>query len=458
MSFSSILRVTGLNDFIGPELECTKPTKVQSNNTAITIEVGESGLFNDVFKDGSKSSLKEAKISLTDCLACSGCITTAEAVLVESQGVNEFLRNVGVGKNVIVSISPQARTSLAMYYNVSEVMMLSKLTTIFKTRLGVDFLFDVGFARDISLYETALEFMSRKASGENLPLLTGSCPGWVCYAEKKHGDLLNYISKVKSPQQIMGTLVKNILPGSLNVPPSNIYHVTIMTCYDKKLEASRKDFFDENNNAKEVDCVLVAKEIVELINDVLQIDMDTVPQSPIDNGFTNIDSDGNLFGMHGPSDGFAEFVFRYAAKQLYGLEMDKVEFKTKRNKDYKFTELVYQDQVVLSFATAYGFRNIQNVVRQIKSNTCNFDFVEIMACPGGCTNGAGQLQSQDPEALKQLDVLYSQNLSKLPEQNLPVTSFYNSFIGPDRDKAKFYFYTSHHEIREETQSSLRIEW
>lgn len=134
----------------------------------------------------------------------------------------------------------------------------------FKNYFSAEFVFDTTFSREFSLIESEREFVERfkqnqlGSSDAKLPILTSSCPGWICYAEKTHGSfILPYISRVKSPQQIMGSLVKDYLCKNVfDITPDKIYHVTIMPCFDKKLESSRKDFFNEFHQSKDVDCVL----------------------------------------------------------------------------------------------------------------------------------------------------------------------------------------------------------
>lgn len=144
-----------------------------------------------------------------------------------------------------------------------------KLSGFARDYLGAEFVFDTTFAREFSLIESAREFVARYKQQQQqhqqhgsmshlLPVLASSCPGWICYAEKTHGSfLLPYISAVKSPQQVMGSLVKDyVCKRVLDITPDSIYHVTIMPCFDKKLEAARNDFFNEFHQSKDVDCVL----------------------------------------------------------------------------------------------------------------------------------------------------------------------------------------------------------
>lgn len=230
-------------------------------------------------QDGRSQKLEKAKVSLNDCLACSGCVTSAETILITQQS-HEELRKVldankvaapGQQRLVVVSVSPQSRASLAARFQLDSTDTARKLTSFFK-KIGVHFVFDTAFARNFSLLESQKEFVQRfreqANSREALPMLASACPGWICYAEKTHGNfILPYISTARSPQQVMGSLVKDFFAQQQLLTPDKIYHVTVMPCYDKKLEASRPDFFNQEYQTRDVDCVLTTGEVFRLLEE-----------------------------------------------------------------------------------------------------------------------------------------------------------------------------------------------
>lgn len=241
--FSSVLQISDLNDFITPSQECIKPVKVdrRPNKGLGSIKIGET---TDDVKLTSEVIPQKVAITLNDCLACSGCITSAESVLITKQSTDELLRVLSQPEgnekvSVVVSIAPQARASFAAKYSVSYKSAGLKLKTFFK-RLGAKEIIETSFARNFTLLETKKEFLRRYKERKNLPLLSSACPGFVCYAEKTHGDtVLPHLSNVRSPQQVTGSYVKTFLSKKKGLQPRQIYHVTIMPCFDKKLEASR---------------------------------------------------------------------------------------------------------------------------------------------------------------------------------------------------------------------------
>ncbi|CAN1337050.1 Protein NAR1 [Linum perenne] len=465
--FSSTLRIGDLNDFIAPSQDCVvslKGIKANANLLGLKVVINRQP--------------EPVTISLKDCLACSGCITSAETVMLEKQSSEEFLSNLDKGKDIIVSLSPQSRASLAVHFGLSPLQVFRKLTTFFKS-LGVKAVFDTSCSRDLTLIESCNEFVSRfkkslgEAEGSNvsLPVLSSACPGWICYAEKQLGSyILPYISSVKSPQQTIGTIIKRHICHKMGLRPDNIYHVTVMPCYDKKLEAARDDFSFElegkvptshsDISITEVDSVLTTGEIVDLIK-LKAVDFEALEESSLDRLLTNVDEQEHLYGVAGSSGGYAETVFRYAAKTLFGREIEgPVEFKTLRNTDFREVSLIVDGKIVLKFALCYGFRNLQNVVTKVKKQKCDYHFVEVMACPSGCLNGGGQIkpkQGQSPKDLLRLtESIYMENvLNADPHNNPLVNGLYEEWLGqPGSEKAKRYMHTEYHPLVKSVTAQL----
>lgn len=296
--------------------------------------------------------------------------------------------------------------------------------------LGVDYVLDIALARHLSLVEAAREFTSLKAhekAGKKETLLSSTCPGFVCYAEKSQGSILvPMLSRVKSPQQIMGLLVKRRFHqlsrnGSQDkTNPSSIYHITLMPCYDKKLEASRLD----NRLAgevPEVDCVITPIEVEKLL-EMCSLKLPDVDGRRLDllydKFYPTVDQGaaedhGEVHGLRSHvgsgAGGYAENLFRFVASRMYAEQVEKggaealqkLSWKTLRNTDYLELKLFENgttaakessEKVLLSFAILNGFRNVQNLVSRVKRKTCTYDYVEVSACPKGCLNGGAQLR------------------------------------------------------------------
>ncbi|EYC25426.1 hypothetical protein Y032_0012g1885 [Ancylostoma ceylanicum] len=243
--FSGTVRISNISDFIAPNLNCIIPLETKTVEEPLVAVRKKQ-------PNGSKIKRGVVKISLNDCLACSGCITSAETVLVEEQSFSRLLDGMSGKQLCVVTVSPQSVCSIAVKRQMS-VSEAAKLIASFFFSKGVHYVIDSSFGRAFSLEEAYNEYCSTSSR----PVLVSSCPGFVCYAEKSHGAfLLPFLSKVRSPQAICGALVKDFLSRKLGVPVSDIYHAAVMPCFDKKLEASRRDFYAHDSEIRETDCVI----------------------------------------------------------------------------------------------------------------------------------------------------------------------------------------------------------
>lgn len=471
--FSSTLRIGDLNDFIAPSQGCIVSLKGLKTIKQEKVKKAE--------KVAPPVNSDPVKISLKDCLACSGCITSAETVMLEKQSLEEFLLNIESGKAVIISLSPQSRASLAAHFGLSPSQVFGKLSTFFKS-LGVKAIYDTSCSRDLSLIEACNEFVVKykqhlladgESSKSSLPMLSSSCPGWICYAEKTLGSyILPYISSVKSPQQTIGAIIKHHVCQKYGCSLDKIYHVSIMPCYDKKLEAARDDFVfsmdsreksdneDSDLRFPEVDSVLTSGEVMDLIR-LKSVDFMALKESPLDRLLTNVDDEGHLYGVSGGSGGYADTIFRHAAKTLFGRQIEgPLNFKTIRNSDFREVVLEVEGKTVLKFALCYGFRNLQNVVRKIKIGKCDYHFLEVMACPSGCLNGGGQIKPKEGQSgkdlLQSVESIYMEDvLVADPFENPLVKSIYSEWLGqPGSEKAKKHIHTEYHPMVKSITSQL----
>nr|XP_040047237.1 cytosolic Fe-S cluster assembly factor narfl [Gasterosteus aculeatus aculeatus] len=472
--FSGVLQLTDLDDFITPSQECVKPVKVEKKQgkSVAKIQIEDDGSYVQVNQDGGKQKLEKAKITLNDCLACSGCITSAESVLITQQSHQELLKVLLNNKSsateqkvVVVSVSPQSRASLAARFDLSSGEAGRRLTSFFKG-LGVHHVFETSFSRTFSLLESQREFVERfqrkEQDSKSLPMLTSACPGWICYAEKTHGEfVLPYISTTRSPQQMMGSLVKGYFAEQQGLSPQQIYHVAVMPCFDKKLEASRPDFYLDEAETREVDCVITSGEVQKMLEEK-NVSLNDVEPAPLDTLFSSVSEDEFLKHSGSGSGGYLHHVFTYAAKQLFGEEVKELTYKTLRNKDFQEVTLEKDGVVLLSFASTYGFRNIQNLVQKLKRGKSPYHFVEVMACPAGCLNGGGQvkpLPGQNPkELLQKVEELYMAERPLSPEDDTRVAELYQSWLHTvGEDRANELLHTRYHTVEKMT-NGLTMKW
>ena len=319
-----------------------------------------------------------------------------------------------------------------------------------------------------------------KDAGKNytaLPMLTSACPGWICYAEKSNPNTIPYISTTKSPQQIIGTLIKRgvMFPRKDHgvISPNEIYHVSIMPCYDKKLEASRKDFVDAVHDATEVDSVLVTTEVLELLERLNLTFSELAETEPtaLESAFSGFSADGlhlmgATSGLYSGSGGYLEHIFRYTAKRVFNVEIEgPLEYLPGRNPDFREVHLEVDGKIVLNFAQAYGFRNIQGIITKLRRNKCPYQFVEIMACPQGCLNGGGQIKQEVTESSSSIpetqQTLFNQRQVREPHENPLVQDVYEQVLRqqPFSDQAKEMLHTRYHAVPKlEVSNPLGIKW
>ena len=493
------LSASSLNDYIAPSQACIIP--LSSDGNKLLNDVNDAGegdggeillrskraennkkRFEPAKEDFSKDGKSTIKVSLSDCLACSGCVTSAETVLMEQQSVEEFLgQNFSLEGNqplggthdgggrggrrrLVVTLSPQSTASLAVKYSVKYEEMLEKMCGFFKTHFNARAVCSSTEARAASRARYAKEFTERKkASSSLLPMIASACPGWVCYAEKTENALrdVNLLAKAKSPQAIAGTFAKKGRRAAFSEDTEEeeeeeeAYHVSVMPCFDKKLEASRREFKtkregdvlgqgkdDDVDSVNETDCVLTTTEVVELLekkcNIVDEAGVRSLPSAKIDSMFASwfrtedmmdVEEDEQEDALLPPafaatSGAYLEYVFRKAARDLYGVDLrgKDLEYKTLTNADMREVELKIEGEVKLKFLLAYGFRNVQNVTRALKREPNKWDFVEMMACPSGCANGGGQVPPQqsylNAKLLKRVEEAYMEGEIESERRNL----------------------------------------
>lgn len=401
---SAILSADDLNDFISPGAVCVKPptsdeAKNKDINGDVEVQVDKEGNTLDVSKiDGSSSNLSPAQISLSDCLACSGCITSAEEILVAQHSHDELLKalNDNNHKQFVASISHQSRASLATAYNISIEHADRLLIDLFINQMGFKAVIGTSLGRKLSLINEAYNIIQRKEQPNfQGPLLSSICPGWVLYAEKTHPYILPKLSDIKSPQQITGCLLKNIMADDLGIDKKDLFHLSIMPCFDKKLESARPEKEQEENEEptdyKDVDCVLTAKELVTLLeqdnnqflfipphaNEIItssipinELYKAVAPKSwpLIDYSWSN--DSGSASG--GYSHNYLNIMKNHCIikdPDTYKEDNFQVKILYGKNSDMYELRLMYNNnETIASAAVVNGFRNIQNLVRKFKPN------------------------------------------------------------------------------------------
>ncbi|MHC4551861.1 MAG: [FeFe] hydrogenase, group A [Planctomycetota bacterium] len=329
-----------------------------------------------------------------DCVYCGLCASVCPTGAITPRPETDDVWNAlhDETKTVVVQIAPAVRVAIGeMFGAEAGTISTGKMVAALKM-LGFDQVFDTSFAADLTVLEETNEFLGRKEKNENLPLFTSCCPGWVKFVEQSFADLLPNVSSCRSPQQMFGSVARETLPKTMDVKPEDLYIVSIMPCTAKKFEAKRPEF--AKDGLADVDAVITTQELGRMIKQAgIQFNQITPESFDMPLGFKT--GAGIIFGTTG---GVSEAVLRYASEKLTGQKPNPDDIARVRAKDGIRVHTVNIGDAKLKLAIVHGLKNARIVAEQVRSGQCDYDFIEVMACPGGCVAGAGQPVSLDADA------------------------------------------------------------
>lgn len=393
-----------------------------------------------------------AKVECIDCGQCARvCPTGAITPKNDIPKVWSELEN--DEKTVVVQLAPAVRVAIGEMFGMAPGKILTGQIVAALRMLGFDKVFDTSFSADLTIVEEANEFLARSAKGENMPLLTSCCPGWVKYAEQYFPEFLPNISSCKSPQQMFGSVAKEVLPETLNVKKENLTVVSIMPCTAKKVEANREEF--ENEGIKEVDIVLTTQELALMIKQA-GIKFESLNPDSFDMPLGFKTGGGVIFGNSG---GVTEAVLRYAYETVNGVKLTNYEFHEVRgNEGLRKAEVTLNGKSV-KMGIVHGLKNAKELLTKIKNGEEELDFIEVMSCPGGCIGGAGQPVCYDDDTRQErTKALYDADkmlqLHK-PQENPYIKELYENTIGEiNGHKAHELLHTHYRNRKRILQSEL----
>lgn len=297
-------------------------------------------------------------------------------------------------------------------------------------KLGFFKIFDMNTAADFTVVEEAKEFAKRLDENKNLPVFTSCCPGWVNYCTKLYPSLIPNLSTVKSPQQIFGSLINTYFAKSENLASTDMFVVSIVPCLAKKSE-----LLTENINTSEgfdVDIAITTKELATIIKNH-GIDFANLKDEQFDNFFGSASGSGAIFGNTG---GVTEAIVRSLNGMLSQKDKKILEYKMVRGLENIKEATISVGDKSISVAVVIGLRNVPKIIEEIKQNPNKYQFVEVMACEGGCIGGAGQPKPENCDKIELLKhrakSLYESEIKKpvrLSHENAGLKKVYSSFLG-----------------------------
>jgi len=414
----------------------------------------------DFVRRGSQTAVAPAfgkSLADVECVNCGQCVSVCPVgALTPKSEIQQVWDNIFDGKKVVVAqVAPAVRVSIGEQFGKETGTISTGQIVAALKRVGFNYVYDTSFAADLTILEEATEFIQRKTKGEKLPQFTSCCPAWVKFIEQYYPQLLPNLSSCKSPQQMFGSLAKNMLPEMLGVAPENLVVVSIMPCTAKKFEAKREEFIHDGN--AEVDHVLTTTELARMISESgLQFNKLSPESFDLPLGFKT--GAGVIFGNSG---GVSEAVLRYAYEKISGNTLMNCDFTEVRGLEGIRSATVKIDDTELKIGIVHSLKNAREICESIIAGQCEFDFIEVMACPGGCIVGGGQpVNFEHDFKMKRARSLYEcdkQLQLHKPQENPYVKELYvKTFDGIGGSVAHKLLHTKYHGRKRISDQTIAI--
>ncbi len=391
--------------------------------------------FLEVAGRGYESRIEPSRDQKKDCIYCGQCIVHCPVGAIEASGEFEELKKPlvrGGRKKMVVQFAPSIRASIGEMFDLPHGSVVTGQLVTGLRKIGFDRVFDVSTAADFTTIEEAEELVERIKERRGLPMMTSCCPAWVKYIEFYRPDLLANLTTVKSPQSILGGLIKTFWAEREKINPQDITVVSIMPCTAKKYEIDKKETWV--NGVKPIDNVLTTRELGRLFK-TRGIDFKNLELGESDNPLGFYSGAGVIYGATG---GVMESALRTAYWKLTGENLEKIECLPVRGLEgVKITSMKIGD-ITVRAAVANGMTNAKKVLEMIDREPGALDYVEVMACPGGCVGGGGQpLPVNDMVRKLRAQALYKIDCEKevrVAHENPQVKAVYGEYFKGDREK------------------------
>jgi NADH-quinone oxidoreductase subunit G len=329
------------------------------------------------------------KVECVNCGQCARvCPTGALTPKPEVEEVWKVLHD--PSKLVIAQVAPAVRVALGEVFGLEPGITTTGQLAAALRAIGFDRVFDTSFTADLTVIEESNEFIKRIDKSERIPQFTSCCPAWVKFVEQYYPEFVPHLSSCRSPQQMFGALSKEMLAGTLGVRREDIVVVSIMPCTAKKFEAKREEF--QSDGVRDVDQVLTTQELGRMIEEA-GLDFRQLEPDSFNQPFAFKTGAGVIFGNSG---GVSEAVLRYITEKLTDEKRDSYEFNAVRGENGVREASLSIRGTTFSLAIVNGLGNARKLLERVKLGEARYDFVEVMACPGGCVGGAGQPVYNDP--------------------------------------------------------------
>ena len=391
------------------------------------IECLNRGFASEIGTVGNKS------LNDVNCTFCGQCIQACPTgALREKDTTDEVWEKLKDPETyVVVQTAPAVRAALGEEFGMEiGTNVTGKMVTALR-RLGFDKVFDTNTGADFTIMEEANEFVERVSNGGTLPMITSCSPGWVKYIEMNYPELWPHLSSCKSPHEMFGAIIKSYFVEKEGIDPKKIYVVSVMPCIAKKFERQRDEM--QNDNMYNVDNVITTRELGRMIKQA-NIEFTKLEDSEFDSPMGEATGAAAIFGTTG---GVMEAALRTAQDTLTGKDLDKIDFEAVRGEQGIKRATVNVNGQDIKVVVASGLGNARKIMEEIKSGKADYQFVEIMACPGGCVMGGGQpiRTSREREEIdirtKRADCLYSideKSTIRKSHENPVIKTIYEDYL------------------------------
>ena len=387
-------------------------------------EIGAIDCINRGF-ESCISTVGDHSLNDVNCTFCGQCIEACPTgALHEKETINDVWTKLKDPDSfIIVQTAPAVRVALGEEFRMEiGTNVTGKMVTALK-RLGFDKVFDTNTGADLTIMEEANEFINRLRNNDNLPMITSCSPGWVKYIEMNYPELLPHLSSCKSPHEMFGAIIKTYYAKKENIDPKKIYVVSVMPCIAKKFERQREEM--KEGELFDVDNVITTRELARMIKQA-NIEFTKLEDSKFDNPMGEATGAGAIFGVTG---GVMEAALRTAQDTLTGKDLPKIDFEEVRGTQNIKRANIEIDGKEIKVVSASGLANAKTILEEIKQGKADYQFVEIMACPGGCIMGGGQpIKSSKIQAEVDVKKLRAQALYSIDEKSIIRKSHENPVI------------------------------
>ena len=416
---------------------CNKVQKIGA------IGVTERG-FNSCVSTAGHNSLNDV-----NCTFCGQCIEVCPTGALREKDSTQIVWDKINDKNtyVIVQTAPSVRVALGEEFEMPiGTNVEGKMVNALK-QMGFDKVFDTNTGADFTIVEEGTEFIKRLQNNDNLPMITSCCPGWVKYIEMNYPENIGHLSSCKSPHEMFGALLKTYYAKKEGIDPSKMFVVSVMPCIAKKYERQREEM------KQDVDAVITTRELARMIKQA-KIDFVNLEDAKFDDPMGEATGAAAIFGVTG---GVMEAALRSVSEIVTGKPLDKISFEQVRGESgIKRAEIEIGDKKV-KVAVAHGLANAQTIMEEIKSGKADYQFVEIMACPGGCITGGGQpiknakIQENVDVHKKRAEAMYSideKSVIRKSHENPVLMQIYKEFLGEPNGELAHKLLHTHYSKKE----------